>query len=94
MNEYPLERSVEISKMRKLMNYGLSDYREDWNLALSLAMLMESGNRNYFHIMLDSCFRRIQAFSSNNPEVTPFDYSPNSEGSYDDMVKLCQELKR
>jgi hypothetical protein len=92
-SDYPLHRSVEISKMRRLMKYGLSEYREDWQVSIALAILMGDGTRNHFQLMLDSCFQRMQAFEANNPGVLPFEYNPQAEGAYDDMVKLCKEYE-
>ena len=62
-------RAVEISKMRQLMRYGQEQFEEDWKLSIALAQLMAMGDKIHFEAMLDSCFQRIIAYASNEPEM-------------------------
>jgi hypothetical protein len=66
-------RSVELSHMRKLMKYGEAQYREDWDLCIALAQLLGLGHSDRLEIMLDSCFKRIEAYHANNPDARPFE---------------------
>jgi hypothetical protein len=62
-------KSVEVSKMRRLMRYGQAEFEEDWNLSIALARLMAMGDKPHFEAMLDSCFQRILAYNANEPEA-------------------------
>ena len=70
-------RAVELSKMRQLMVYDESRFREDWELAISLAVIMGCSvdsegrpmSKPHFERMLQGCFDRITAYTANNPDV-------------------------
>ena len=77
VNAVEYHRAVEICKMRQLMRYGQEQFEEDWELAQALALLMAvpvnpetgMGSRDHFAPMLDSCFQRILAYTSNEPDA-------------------------
>lgn len=64
---------VEVKKMRKLMLYGAKDFRQDWELAQALAVLMAMGpNERHLRPLLDGCMNRVLAYLGNHPDARPF----------------------
>jgi hypothetical protein len=75
INVVEYHRAVEIRHMRRLMLYGQEAFEEDWNVALALAIICAEKDvrePDPRHRMLDSCFQRILAYISNNPDARPF----------------------
>lgn len=68
VNAVEYHRAVEICHMRRLMRYDQEAFEEDWKLAQALALLMALG-KMHFEPMLDSCFQRILAYTSNEPDA-------------------------
>ena len=62
-------RVVELSKMRQLMGYDESRFREDWELAQAMALLQATGGHTYHERLIQGCFDRMTAYSANNPDV-------------------------
>lgn len=65
-------KAVEVSKMRQLMQYDQSDYESDWNVMIALAVLQTDGEKDHLQRMMDSCWQRILAYLSNNPDARPW----------------------
>jgi hypothetical protein len=65
-------RATEISKISKLMRYGADQFKEDWDVAIALSVLMATGNPDNFQEQLDGCFQRILAYLKNDHWARPF----------------------
>jgi hypothetical protein len=68
-------RASEVRSMKRLMRYGRPEYEKDWELAISLAVIMSlPETKADFGPMLDRCFMRIHAYIANHPDDLPFEY--------------------
>ena len=65
--------AVELSQIRRYMRYGPEQFKEDWETAVALAQIMAiHGNKKHLERLLKDCFKRITAYSANEPEGRPF----------------------
>lgn len=61
-------RSVELSRIRRHMEYRQEDFAQDWDTAIALAQLLTVDDTEHRRRLLDEVMMRVTAYQAAFPE--------------------------